>query len=388
MQLKDILELGSETDPIFSDMAKASESTFAHLERYPFVMYGAGEAAHWFYEVGVKRKGLTPLAVVDQRANEIKNYQGIPCIDLQEAIVQFGKIDIDVVVCVGEFESFLTIRANLHKHGFTKVHYQGWFYEIHNLLEVEFIGESAWRRMFQQNEVAIVSAYAQMEDELSQRLFAQLINAHYHRQARRFPRRPREEQHFPKDITLVKGCSSLVVCGAYDGEALRVLKQHGINAEKIFLFEPEPEIFTRLVVNVAKYQQEYGINILAIPMATSEKTSLVSFLSGDGLGSKICEGGNSHVQAVSLDDFFGSDKITRITMDIEGHEGATLRGAAKLVKSQKPDLSISVYHDPKQLWEIPSLISSLQKGYEFYLRNYTSYAVETVLYATHNRGNS
>jgi FkbM family methyltransferase len=237
--------------------------------------------------------------------------------------------------------------------------------------------------MFHQNEEAIVSAYAQMEDELSQRLFAQLINAHYQRQARRFPRRPREEQHFPKDITLVKGCSSLVVCGAYDGEALRVLKQHGINAEKIFLFEPEPEIFTKLVVNVAKYQQEYGIDVLAIPMATSEKTSMVPFLSGDGLGAKICAEGNCHVQAVSLDDFFGSHKIARINMDIEGHEGATLRGAAKLVKSQKPDLSISVYHDPKQLWEIPSLISSLQKGYKFYLRNYTSYAVETVLYATH-----
>ena len=383
MQLTDILELGSGADPLFSDRAHASESTFTHFEQYPFVMYGAGEAAHWFYEVGVKRKGLTPLAIVDQRANEIKNYQGIPCIDLQEAVVQFGTIDIDIVVCVGDFESFLTIRANLHKHGFSKVHYQGWFYEIHNLLEVDFIGESAWREMFQQNEAAIVSAYAQWEDELSRRLFAQLINAHYHRQAKRFPRRPREEQHFPKDIALVKGCGSIVVCGAYDGEALRLLKQHRINAEKIFLFEPEPEIFAKLVVNVAKYQQEYGVDVLAIPMANSEKTSMVLFLRADGLGSKICAKGNCHVQAVSLDDFFGSHKITRITMDIEGHEGATLRGAAKLVKSQKPDLSISVYHDPKQLWEIPSLISSLQKGYKFYLRNYTSYAVETVLYATY-----
>ena len=383
MQLTDILKLGAEVDPVFLDRGNASESSFGYIEINPFVMYGAGEAAHWFYEVGVKRHGLTPLAIVDQRAKEIKTYQGIPCINLQEAVGLFGKIDVDVVVCVGHFESFLTIRANLLKHGFSKVHYLGWFYEIHNLLEVEFLDELAWRRMFQQNEAEIVSSYAKLEDELSQRLFAQLINAHYHRQAKRFPRRPREEQHFPKDITLVKGCSSLVVCGAYDGEALRVLKQNGIKADKIYLFEPEPEIFNRLAVNVAKHQQEYGIDVLAIPMATSEKTSMVSFLSSDGLGSKICEVGNCLVQSVSLDDFFGNNQITRITMDIEGHEGATLRGAAKLVKSQKPDLSISVYHDPKQLWEIPSLISTLHKDYKFYLRNYTSYAVETVLYATH-----
>jgi len=384
MQLTDILKLGSEVDPVFSDRANVSESTFGYLERNPFVMYGAGEAAHWFYEAGVKRNRLNPLAIIDQRASEIKNYKGILCIDLKEAFEEFGKIDIDIVVCVGQFESFLTIRANLLNHGFSKVHYLGWFYEIHNLLELEFSGESEWRRMFQQNETAIVSAYAKLDDELSQRLFAQLINAHYHRQPRRFPRRPREEQHFPKDITLAKGCNSLVVCGAYDGEALRLLKQNSINSEKIYLFEPEPEIFTRLVINTAEYQKEYGIDVYAIPMATSENTEMVSFLSGDGLGSKICAVGNCVVQAVSLDDFFGNHYITRIAMDIEGQEGATLRGAAKLIKSKKPDLSISVYHEPKQLWEIPSLISSIQKGYKFYLRNYTSYAVETVLYATHN----
>jgi len=385
MLLADILKLGSDDDVIFKNRAGFIESSFKYLNNNSFLLYGAGDAAHWFYEVGVVRYGLSPLAIVDQRANEINSYQGILCITPEVAFERFASNDIDIVVCVGQFETFLNIRTYLHHHGFSKVHYLGWFYEIHNLLEVEFIGEYAWQRMFHQNEEAIVSAYSHMEDELSRYLFAQLINAHYYRVAKRFPRCPRDEQHFPKDITLEKGCSSLVICGAYDGETLGLMMKRGIDAEKIFLFEPEPEIFSKLVVNVAKYQQEYGVNALAIPMATSNKTSLVSFLSGDGLGSKISVNGNCFVQAVSLDDFFGIEKITRITTDIEGHEGATLCGAAKLLKSQKPDLSISVYHDPKQLWEIPFLISSVQKGYKFYLRNYTSYAVETVLYATHKQ---
>jgi FkbM family methyltransferase len=385
MDLTNIINIGSEHDPVFSDRTNSIESTFEYLEINPFFIYGAGEATHWFYEVGVKRRGLTPLLIVDQCANEIQFYKGIPVVDLQVAVDQFSQIEIDVLVCVGKFETFLTIRTLLHNRGFSKVHYQGWFYEIHNLLEVEFIGDHAWQRMFHQNESAIVSAYGHMEDELSQHLYAQLINAHYYRVAKRFPRRPRDEQHFPKDITLEKGCSSLVVCGAYDGETLRLLMKHGINTEKIFLFEPEPDIFTRLIDNVSKYKQDNSIYAIAIPMATSEKTSMVSFLSGDGLGSKISTNGNCIVQAVSLDDYFGSQKVTRITMDIEGHEGATLIGATKIVKSQKPDLSISVYHDPKHLWEIPSLITSLQYGYKFYLRNYTSYAVETVLYATHKQ---
>lgn len=185
MQLTDILDLGSKKDPVFSDGFSTSESTFEYLETNPFIIYGAGEAAHWFYEAGIKRKGLTPLAIVDQRASEIKNYEGIQCITLEKAIKDFEKVEIDIVVCIGDFESFLTIRANLLKHGFQKVHYLGWFYEIHNLLEVEFLGESTWRRMFENNSKKIISTYAHFGDELSKSLFADLINAHYYRQSKK-----------------------------------------------------------------------------------------------------------------------------------------------------------------------------------------------------------
>ena len=188
------------------------------------MVYGAGEAAHWFYEVVVKRLGLKPLAFIDRRAKEIKTYHDFPCISIQDAAYFSGQ-GLDIIVCVGDFNLFLDIRSDLLLQGFAKVHYLGWFYEIHNLLETQFVGELEWLQMFEQNEESIVRTHSLMADSLSRQLYAELISCHFRRQARLFPRRPREEQHFPKDVPLSKGYSSLVVCGAYDGEVLRLLNE-------------------------------------------------------------------------------------------------------------------------------------------------------------------
>ena len=69
-------------------------------------------------------------------------------------------------------------------------------------------------------------------------------------------------------------------------------------------------------------------------------------------------------------------------MDIEGAELDALIGAEKTIRENVPDLGICVYHSPNHLWEIPLFLNNLDLGYRFYLRNYTSFMHETVLYAT------
>lgn len=59
-----------------------------------------------------------------------------------------------------------------------------------------------------------------------------------------------------------------------------------------------------------------------------------------------------------------------------------LKGARTLIKENKPDLAISVYHSPNQIWDIPLFLRNLCPEYKFYLRNYTSFISETILYAT------
>lgn len=68
-------------------------------------------------------------------------------------------------------------------------------------------------------------------------------------------------------------------------------------------------------------------------------------------------------------------------MDIEGSELQALKGAKQTLSKQGPTLAISVYHNLKDLWEIPTLIKSFNPRYRFWIRNYTGYPSETILYA-------
>jgi hypothetical protein len=68
-------------------------------------------------------------------------------------------------------------------------------------------------------------------------------------------------------------------------------------------------------------------------------------------------------------------------MDIEGSELDALRGAAKIIRTQKPTLAICVYHKFEENWEIPEFIWSLNPEYQLFMRHYGEGLGETVLYA-------
>lgn len=106
------------------------------------------------------------------------------------------------------------------------------------------------------------------------------------------------------------------------------------------------------------------------------------FISGGGLGSRIAENGDVMVQCVALDHVLPGFDPTFICMDVEGAEPKVLEGAAGILQANCPDLGICVYHAPQHLWEIPLHLHGLGLGYKLYLRNYTTFTSETVLYAT------
>jgi hypothetical protein len=54
-----------------------------------------------------------------------------------------------------------------------------------------------------------------------------------------------------------------------------------------------------------------------------------------------------------------------IKVDIEGHEMNFLRGALKTVKTQKPILLLSIYHNYDDFFQIKPFIEELNLGYKF-----------------------
>ena len=54
-----------------------------------------------------------------------------------------------------------------------------------------------------------------------------------------------------------------------------------------------------------------------------------------------------------------------ITIDVEGAERDLLNGAVNTIKTQKPILSVSLYHSIDDYFEIIPWIANLNLGYEF-----------------------
>ena len=68
-------------------------------------------------------------------------------------------------------------------------------------------------------------------------------------------------------------------------------------------------------------------------------------------------------------------------MDIEGAEKEALLGARQHIVNERPQLLISSYHIPEDIFQIPLLINDMRDDYKFYIRHYTNCMWETVLYA-------
>lgn len=85
-----------------------------------------------------------------------------------------------------------------------------------------------------------------------------------------------------------------------------------------------------------------------------------------------------------LVDRFGIDRIDLIKIDIEGSEAAALKGMSESIRRFRPQLAISVYHRPEDLWELPDFVLGLVDGYTTFVESYCYNRSETIAYLIPN----
>lgn len=112
------------------------------------------------------------------------------------------------------------------------------------------------------------------------------------------------------------------------------------------------------------------------------------FVSGNGPGTTVGPVRKTSdalkVTTLKIDDLVNSgdlEKVDFIKMDIEGAEMEALKGAENVLRTFRPKLAITVYHDFRDFWVIPQYLDSLGLGYRFYLRHFKIHAEETVMFA-------
>ncbi|MFZ2448627.1 MAG: FkbM family methyltransferase [Syntrophobacteraceae bacterium] len=357
------------------------------------IIYGAGECCHWFVEVVMRIHGYMPAAVLDRAFTRGDAYEGIPAFSPSEyQPTDEEKRDAIVVICIGKQEYYDEIILCLKRLGFQNIMLLLDVYEIHNPFSLPAELEKKGFDFYRGQQDRILACLELFEDDTSREIYTGFLRTHMQRKPVFLPKRPREEQYFPSDIRLGRGYSRFICCGSDTGDTVRLLNQLHGKVDAIACFEPEPPLFDGLADYLWKHKDELAQNIVAMPCAVFSRDAIMRFTSANreefarsyptGYGSRILDGGESLVQCVTLDHTLPGFKPTFICMDVEGAEFEALKGAEGLIRENRPDMGICVYHAPHHLWEIPLYLNSLEVGYRFYLRNHTAFTQETVLYAT------
>lgn len=353
------------------------------FEGRPFIVYGAGEGFHWVLEILMRFYGWKPCLVLDRKFSKGDVFEGIPaCSPDEYEPTPEEQRDAVVLICVGKTEFHAEIRAKLETLGFRDIRLLMEVYEVHNPMHLPRELDALGFGFYLQHKQRILEAFDLFHDEESRELFTRLLQTHMTRKPVPLPAHPREEQYFLPDVRLPKGYARVVNCGAYDGDTVRALHAARGKVEAIACFEAEPHLFGKLAEYLDQEGPALAYRVVAFPCAAHAGEDLLRFRSGGGLGSRVTEEGDTWVQTASLDHVLPGFEPTFICMDVEGAEPEVLRGAVTTMRRSRPDLGICVYHAPHHLWEIPLFLRDLDLGYQFHLRNYTSFATETVLYAS------
>lgn len=187
------------------------------------------------------------------------------------------------------------------------------------------------------------------------------------------------EQYFDKDIMNYEDEEVFVDCGCYDFSTSQYLDRL-CNVKKVFAFEPDLANISKIENNIEKSSIH---EVELINKGVWNKSQTLLFCSTGSSTSYFTENENEateRLDVVSLDETI-KEKVTFIKMDIEGSELKALEGAKNLIQNCKPKLAICVYHKVEDIIDIPTYIKSIVPEYRLYLRHYSNFDHETVLYA-------
>ncbi len=155
--------------------------------------------------------------------------------------------------------------------------------------------------------------------------------------------------------------------GAYTGDTVaRFLHYTNGRYQKIWAVEPDIKNFKRLVNNTAELSAINCINC-----CIDEKSGERSYAMDGGRKSHALTEGGHLINALTVDELLKGEAVSLIKMDVEGMEGAALRGAAETIRNFKPSMQISAYHRSEDLFVLPLLLEKIQPGARIYLRHFS-----------------
>ncbi len=194
---------------------------------------------------------------------------------------------------------------------------------------------------------------------------------------------PKKTQKYIEGKDIIDG-------GAYIGDSALIYFEH--NPKKVWSFDISEE-------NCLYYNQTMKMNNIPkdkyelIKAGLTDKTYKSTFKENGGLGANIFgeiisdspdnTNADSSIQFYAIDDFCVKNNLNIgfIRLDIEGFEPDVIKGSVNTILQQRPILCISIYHNPREFFELKPYIESLNAGYKFMFRRLSSMMIPKIPYS-------
>jgi len=190
-------------------------------------------------------------------------------------------------------------------------------------------------------------------------------------------------RYFIPEVTHALGDDdTLLDAGAHHGNVIEVFVRETKGAfRKVIAVEPDPASRKQLDRNLQDRLPDDGrISILNCALADNDGDAL--FHDGLGYASQLSATGSLRVTTRRLD---GLDvKPTFVKLHLEGGELAALKGARKMLLTQRPIIAATVYHNADGIWKTPLWLMQNLPDYRFLFRVHSWCGTGAAIYAIPN----
>ncbi|MEM8726532.1 MAG: FkbM family methyltransferase [Pseudomonadota bacterium] len=116
-----------------------------------------------------------------------------------------------------------------------------------------------------------------------------------------------------------------------------------LGAERMHLFEPNPDAFRLLEVNIALNDLTSVAQVHPLALSDTAGEAAMAHMTNNLGAARLVQGGEgATVPLTRGDDALGDEQVEFIKIDVEGHELAVLRGLERVLREQSPTLFVEV----------------------------------------------
>ena len=242
--------------------------------------------------------------------------------------------------------------------------------------------------MDEEHKNMVYSVLSLLDDKTSKDIYLNIINKYICGDFKQLDFKDvyTNELYFPQDIIRMCDTEIFVDIGGFVGDTINdfIKKTKGC-FEEIHSFEIDEKNYKKLENYTNSLEAKFKNKINLYNIGLWNKNTKLNY-EGSGASVNITTKATKNcIEVDTLDRLLINKNISFIKMDIEGAEIKALEGAKEIIKKYKPKLAISIYHNPKDLIQIPIYLKKLLPEYKIYIRHHSLRETDTVCYAVYER---